>query len=69
MKAYKRMSKGATMALFAAGMIGVGGISPANLQAFTQTSGDGVDTSAYERSFKGDDVDTNDTLDEIENLN
>lgn len=69
MKAYKRMSKGATIALFAAGMIGAGGISPASLQAFTKSSDGGIDTSSYERSFKGDDVDMNDTFDETENLN
>lgn len=38
MKPYKRMSKGATLALFTASMIGVGGLASIGLQTYAQTS-------------------------------
>ena len=53
MRAYTRMSKSATMALFAAGLISTGAIASIGLQAFAQTP----DTapSSYQAWFGDDD--------------
>ena len=55
MRAYKRMSKNATMALFAAGLISTGAIASIGLQSFAQTPTETPMTSSHQRWFMDDD--------------
>ena len=55
MRAYTRMSKGATMALFAAGLISTGAIASIGLQAFAQTPNATLAPSSYLEWFGDDD--------------
>ena len=57
MRAYTRMSKSATMALFAAGLISTGAIASIGLQAFAQTPNATTAPSSYLAWFGDDDDD------------
>lgn len=55
MRAYKRMSKNATMALFAAGLMSTGAIASIGIQSFAQSPSETSTTSAHHRWFTDND--------------
>lgn len=56
MRAYKRMSKSATTALFTAGLIGTGAIASIGFQAFAQEPNTTSGSSAHHQRFNDEGV-------------
>ncbi len=54
MRAYKRMSKNATMALFASGLISTGAVASIGVQSFAQNPTEEAKTPSQQRWFMDD---------------